>query len=76
MGCGDVITICADVSKVEDCKRFVDGTVNYYGRCKRAVAETITGGSFHSYIFTKKKSVNFARKATQSHIQLMGLYGN
>lgn len=34
LGCKDVITIQADVSKVEDCERFVDETINYYGRCK------------------------------------------
>lgn len=34
MGCDDAITICADVSKVDDRKRFVDETVDYFGRCK------------------------------------------
>ncbi|GMN56590.1 hypothetical protein TIFTF001_025708 [Ficus carica] len=32
LGCKDVITIRADVSKVEDCERFVNETINYYGR--------------------------------------------
>lgn len=34
MGSPDVIVITADVSKVEDCKRFVDKTVNHFGQCK------------------------------------------
>ncbi|XP_028766150.1 11-beta-hydroxysteroid dehydrogenase-like 4A [Neltuma alba] len=34
LGSPDVITIVADVSKVENCKRFVDETVNYFGHSK------------------------------------------
>lgn len=33
-GAVDVHVIVADVAKQEDCKRFVDETVNKYGRCK------------------------------------------
>ncbi|CAK9227270.1 unnamed protein product [Sphagnum troendelagicum] len=33
-GAVDVHVIVADVTKQEDCKRFVDETVNKYGRCK------------------------------------------
>lgn len=33
-GSPDVLMIHADVSKVEDCKRIVDDTVNHYGRRK------------------------------------------
>lgn len=32
LGSPDVTTIAADVSKVQDCKRFVDETFNYFGR--------------------------------------------
>ena len=34
LGSPAVITIVADVSKVEDCKRFVEETVNHFGHCK------------------------------------------
>lgn len=33
-GSPDVLMIHADVSKVEDCKRIVDDTMNHYGRRK------------------------------------------
>ncbi|KAM7273491.1 hypothetical protein ACFE04_028155 [Oxalis oulophora] len=36
-GSPEVITICGDVSKVEDCKRMVDETVNYFGRLDHLV---------------------------------------
>ena len=34
LGSPEVIVVRADVSKVEECKQFVDETVNYFGRCK------------------------------------------
>ena len=34
MGSPDVIMIRADVSKVEDCKRFVDEAMRHFGQCK------------------------------------------
>ncbi|KAI9079755.1 hypothetical protein K1719_038376 [Acacia pycnantha] len=37
LGSPDVITIVADVSKVEDCKRFVDETVNHFGHMDHLV---------------------------------------
>lgn len=35
LGSPEVIVIRADVSRVEDCERFVDETVQHFGRCKR-----------------------------------------
>uniref|UniRef100_M1AQJ5 Short-chain dehydrogenase n=1 Tax=Solanum tuberosum TaxID=4113 RepID=M1AQJ5_SOLTU len=35
LGCLDVISIRADVSNVQHCKRFVDQTVKHFGRCKQ-----------------------------------------
>ena len=32
-GAMDVRVICADVSKEDDCKRFIEETVNHYGTC-------------------------------------------
>ncbi|KAK3033368.1 hypothetical protein RJ639_034418 [Escallonia herrerae] len=32
LGSPDVVPICADVSNVNDCKRFVDETINHFGR--------------------------------------------
>ncbi|KAK7358668.1 hypothetical protein VNO77_00606 [Canavalia gladiata] len=37
LGSPEVITIGADVSKVQDCKRFVDETFNYFGRLDHLV---------------------------------------
>lgn len=34
LGAPDAIVIHADVSKVDDCKRLVNETMNHYGRCK------------------------------------------
>ena len=33
LGSPDVVPICADVLKVDDCKRFVEETVDHFGRC-------------------------------------------
>jgi short-subunit dehydrogenase len=33
-GATDVHVIAGDVTKQEECKRFVDETINKYGRCK------------------------------------------
>ena len=33
-GSPDVIVLRADVSKVDDCRRIIDETVNHFGRCK------------------------------------------
>ncbi|MFS7910133.1 putative 11-beta-hydroxysteroid dehydrogenase [Helianthus anomalus] len=42
LGSPDAIVIKADVSKLEDCKRFVDETINHFGKCE-----------FHSLITSK-----------------------
>lgn len=34
LGAPDVIVIAADVSKIHDCKRMVDQTVDHFGRCQ------------------------------------------
>ncbi|KAK3035861.1 hypothetical protein RJ639_032998 [Escallonia herrerae] len=34
LGSSDVLLVCADVSDINDCKRFVDETINHFGRCK------------------------------------------
>ena len=34
LGSPEVIVVRADVSKVEECKRFVEEAVNHFGRCK------------------------------------------
>lgn len=34
IGSPDVITIHADVSKVDDCSRLVEETMDHFGRCK------------------------------------------
>ena len=34
LGAMDVRAIRADVSKEDDCRRFIEDTVNQYGRCK------------------------------------------
>ncbi|KAJ0776122.1 putative 11-beta-hydroxysteroid dehydrogenase [Helianthus annuus] len=42
LGSPDAIVIKADVSKLEDCKRFVDETINHFGKCE-----------FHNFITSK-----------------------
>ncbi|KAK3033360.1 hypothetical protein RJ639_034410 [Escallonia herrerae] len=37
LGSPDVVPICADVSNVNDCKRFVDETINHFGRLDHLV---------------------------------------
>ena len=34
IGSPDVLMILADVSKLDDCKRIVDQTIDHFGRCK------------------------------------------
>ncbi len=34
LGSPKVVVVCADVSKVEECKRFVDEALNHFGQCK------------------------------------------
>ena len=34
LGSPEVVVVRDDVSKVEECKQFVDEIVNYFGRCK------------------------------------------
>lgn len=34
LGSPEVIVISADVSKVDDCKRFVDETIHHFGTCE------------------------------------------
>lgn len=34
LGSPDVVPICADVLKVDDCRGFVEEAVNHFGRCK------------------------------------------
>lgn len=35
LGSPDVVVVRADVSKVDDCRRIVDQTMNHFGRCKK-----------------------------------------
>ncbi|XP_050224385.1 11-beta-hydroxysteroid dehydrogenase-like 4A isoform X2 [Mercurialis annua] len=37
LGSPDVIVVCIDVSKVEDCKRFIDEAVNHFGQVDHLV---------------------------------------
>lgn len=34
LGAPEAIVIKADVSKLQDCKRFVDETINHFGKCE------------------------------------------
>lgn len=55
LGSPDVITVRADVSKVEDCKRFVDETINHYGRCKKLDFPNY----YYYYYFNKYFTISF-----------------
>lgn len=37
IGSPKAIVVAADVSKFEDCKRFVEETVNHFGQCKCSI---------------------------------------
>ena len=32
LGSPDVLMICADVSSIDDCKQFIEDTINHFGR--------------------------------------------
>lgn len=34
LGSRDVITISGDVTKVDDCKKFIHETISHFGKCK------------------------------------------
>lgn len=34
LGSPDVLVVCADVSSVDDCKRFIEEAINHFGRRK------------------------------------------
>ncbi|KAK4569111.1 hypothetical protein RGQ29_004488 [Quercus rubra] len=60
LGSPEVIVVRADVSKVEECKQFVDETVNYFGRLDHLVnnAGVISGSFFENYTkFTDVSSI-------------------
>ncbi|KAI3975938.1 hypothetical protein MKX01_016621 [Papaver californicum] len=37
LGSPDVLVVCADVTKVEDCERFINDAINYFGRLDHLV---------------------------------------
>ncbi|KAJ1411861.1 Short-chain dehydrogenase/reductase SDR [Sesbania bispinosa] len=55
LGSPDVTIIGADVSKLQDCKRFVDETVNHFGRRRAAKVEDLHDVSE----FTPTMDINF-----------------
>lgn len=46
IGAPEVLVIPGDVSMLEDCHRFVEATVNHYGRCEFFVFYEITSVMF------------------------------
>jgi NAD(P)-dependent dehydrogenase (short-subunit alcohol dehydrogenase family) len=40
LGAPGVLVLPADVSKPDDCQKFVDDTVAYFGRCKSELNDT------------------------------------
>lgn len=41
LGSPDVAVIQGDVSRAEDCERFVDRTIDHFGRCKHVAIDDI-----------------------------------
>ncbi|KAK6123753.1 hypothetical protein DH2020_042508 [Rehmannia glutinosa] len=48
LGSPDVVVVHADVSKVEDCRRLVDQTMNHFGRCKIDVDHLVNNAGITS----------------------------
>lgn len=42
LGSPEAISVVADVSKVDDCKRFVNQAVHHFGRCKLCLLSLCT----------------------------------
>lgn len=57
VGSPDVIVILVDVQRVDGCRKMVEETVNYFGRCKHL-------------IFTSMLQVSTMRTATSSNLCL------
>ncbi|XP_059635993.1 11-beta-hydroxysteroid dehydrogenase 1A-like [Cornus florida] len=61
LGSPDVLPVCADVSNVNDCKRFVDGAINHFGQCtciyiiKFIVNHYLIYSITHRFIFRMEK---------------------
>ncbi|XP_022737761.1 11-beta-hydroxysteroid dehydrogenase-like 4A [Durio zibethinus] len=55
LGSPDVIVITADVSKIEDCKRFVDMTVNHFGQLDHLVNNA---GVAHGTFFKETRNIS------------------
>lgn len=51
LGSPDVVVIPADVSKLEDCKRFIDKAVNYFGRCKCIYIYVCISAHFYAWVY-------------------------
>ena len=49
-GAMDVRVICADVSKEDDCKRFIEETVNQYGTCMFFFLELKNSFTYSGYL--------------------------
>ncbi|PIA51024.1 hypothetical protein AQUCO_01100087v1 [Aquilegia coerulea] len=54
-GCPDAIVICADVSISSDCKRFVEETVNHFGRLDHLVNNA---GINNAFYFEESKDIS------------------
>ena len=53
LGSPEVIVIRADVSKDEECKQFVNETVNHFGRCKCTMSFYFELNLLHINCFTQ-----------------------
>ncbi|KAK3035855.1 hypothetical protein RJ639_032992 [Escallonia herrerae] len=61
LGSSDVLLVCADVSDINDCKRFVDETINHFGRLDHLVNNAGIGSTYsYSTDVTKYAPVMFA----------------
>ncbi|KAF4366906.1 hypothetical protein F8388_013971 [Cannabis sativa] len=75
LGCKDVITITAHVSKVENCQRFVDKTINYYGRYINFWGSVYATHFAIPYLKkTKGKIIVISSAATWLPMPRLGLY--
>ncbi|KAL3830347.1 hypothetical protein ACJIZ3_019149 [Penstemon smallii] len=76
MGAGQVLIIAADVVKEDDCRRFINETINHYGRVDHLVNTASLGHTFYfeeatdTSVFPILMDINFWGNVYPTHVAL------